>query len=188
MEREVEKSPDHDAAGFGNALQYATTWFTYHAGQRIQTFNFFLVIQTGLLVALFSGWGSVSKALLIALAVLGVGSGPTFWLLEVRNTELVNAGREALDHLESYLQPWLPEEKFPRRQDKARTTLLTASNDASRHQGWVYRHLQTAGEPSRWFECLVRHALLFRVMTVLALVGWASFLIWAAIAYAPGSH
>lgn len=81
-------------------LDYALGWFTHHAAQRLQTFNFYLVIATVLLL----GYGTAlhDKSRWFAAVLCGVGFVVTvlFFQLEVRNTELVDIGRAALAYLE----------------------------------------------------------------------------------------
>ena len=89
--REHEVHAPHDVSA---SLQHATAWFTYHAGQRMQSFNFFIVFQAGLAYALFQNWKSPAKCGVISVA--GVIVAAAFYALEVRNSTLVNDGRSAL--------------------------------------------------------------------------------------------
>ena len=69
-------------------LRYALDWFNYHASQRIQTFNFFLVVESALVVVyatLYDHLGAAQQSLIAFLAAAIVA--PFYWL-EVRNTEL----------------------------------------------------------------------------------------------------
>ena len=81
-------------------LDYAWNWFEYHAGQRMVAFRFFLI----LLAALVLGTATVLKdgELLIAsmFAAFGAFISLAFLMLEIRNEDLVNIGRNALRHLE----------------------------------------------------------------------------------------
>src|SRR5438105_2387224 len=90
-EHESEKSLDH-----------AWDWFSLHAGQRMQSFNFFLV-ATGFLVAAYA---SVLKDHRDAGLGIGVfGAWISFWFrhLEYRTRQLVHAGEAALRPLQQVL-------------------------------------------------------------------------------------
>lgn len=76
---------------------YSWEWFKYHAAQRLATFNFFLIV-TGII-----GYGLIlanEDSIKKLLCVVGFIMPITFWLLEIRNEELVNYGREALKGFE----------------------------------------------------------------------------------------
>jgi hypothetical protein len=83
-----------DRDGLSPVLEHATSWFTYQASQRIQSFNFFVVFQGALIVAVFQIWGNWSAT--APLSAVGAVIALAFYTLEVRNTELVNHGRNAI--------------------------------------------------------------------------------------------
>lgn len=77
-------------------LEYGFRWFEFHAAQRITTFNFYLVMYSGLVAveAFFVKekirLGSIAISLiLIAMSVL-------FWQLDVRNRQLISIGESIL--------------------------------------------------------------------------------------------
>jgi hypothetical protein len=84
-------------------LKYAWNWFAYHASQRLQAFNFFLLIlaalATGYLTALDKDYG----VLQIAIGVAGILISFAFLALDFRNEQLVTDGRHALRQLERAL-------------------------------------------------------------------------------------
>ncbi len=84
-------------------LTYAWNWFAYHANQRLQAFNFFLLIiaalATGYLTALDKDYG----VLQITIGVAGILISSAFLALDFRNEELVTDGRRALRMLERAL-------------------------------------------------------------------------------------
>jgi hypothetical protein len=87
---------------FKDALEHARVWFTMHAAQRMQTFNFFLV-ATAFLVA---GYAQViDKRPIAAAAIALLGAWITCWFmfLERRTRQLVEAGRVAMRPLERRL-------------------------------------------------------------------------------------
>ncbi len=81
-------------------LDYALGWFTHHASQRLQTFNFYLVIGTVLLVGYGSAVHDHSRWFAAVLCAIGLVVTLLFFQLEIRNTELVEIGRKALADLE----------------------------------------------------------------------------------------
>ncbi len=85
-------------------LTYAWNWFAYHANQRLQAFNFFLLIiaalATGYLTSLDKDYGPLQ----IAIGVAGILISFAFLALDFRNEELVTDGRRALRMLERALE------------------------------------------------------------------------------------
>lgn len=77
------------------ALDHAWSWFNLHAGQRMQTFNFFLV-STAFLIAAYAAL--LEKLPLAALTVALVGAWIAFWFtrLDNRTRQLINAGEDVL--------------------------------------------------------------------------------------------
>jgi hypothetical protein len=77
------------------ALDHAWNWFNLHAGQRMQTFNFFL-IATAFLIAAYASL--LEKLPLAALAVSLVGAWIAFWFtrLDNRTRQLIDAGEDVL--------------------------------------------------------------------------------------------
>ena len=84
-------------------LTYTWNWFAYHASQRLQAFNFFLLIlaalATGYLTALDKDYGLLQ----IAIGVTGILISFAFLALDFRNEQLVTDGRDALRQLERAL-------------------------------------------------------------------------------------
>jgi hypothetical protein len=82
---------------------YAWNWFAYHAGQRLTAFNFFLIVLGAVLVGYVQAVTNDLQALGIVLGLFGVLVSVAFWVIDVRNTELVACGRAALDVIERSL-------------------------------------------------------------------------------------
>jgi len=94
---------DSDTDDLANkAREHAWQWFAFHAAQRMQTFNFFLV-ATAFLVAAYAGL--LDKRPFAALIVAVVGAWLAFWFtrLDHRNRQLVKAGEKALSLFEHAL-------------------------------------------------------------------------------------
>ncbi len=74
---------------------HAWDWFSLHAAQRMQTFNFFLVAAAFLIAAYAS---LLEKYPWAALIVGLVGAWTSFWFtrLDNRTRQLVNAGQDVL--------------------------------------------------------------------------------------------
>jgi hypothetical protein len=78
------------------ALEYGFKWFEFHAQQRITTFNFYLIIYSGLAAAVsfllkekFQLGSIFISLILIVVSVL-------FWQLDVRNRQLIGIGESIL--------------------------------------------------------------------------------------------
>ena len=78
------------------AYKYAWDWFSYHAKQRITAFNYFILIISALIVGFSKA--NINEQLIYAFC--GVIVSIAFFILDWRNTILVNDGRQALDTLE----------------------------------------------------------------------------------------
>lgn len=78
-----------------HARDHAWDWFSLHAGQRMQTFNFFLV-ATAFLFAAYSTLLEKHRGAALCIALLGAWL--TFWFnrLDKRTRQLVKAGERAL--------------------------------------------------------------------------------------------
>jgi hypothetical protein len=90
----------HDHLPLRDSLDYAWKWFQYHAGQRMLAFNFFLILMGALSVGYYKAYDSGSHLHAAVVAVFGVVVALAFFILEWRNEELVNIGRNALKSLE----------------------------------------------------------------------------------------
>jgi hypothetical protein len=85
-------------------LRYAWDWFSYHARQRLTAFNFFLIVMGAVVVGYTQAIESHLPALGVSLGVLGAFVALAFWAMDIRNEELVNCGRVALDEVEQELK------------------------------------------------------------------------------------
>jgi len=83
-------------------LTHAWNWFSLHAGQRMQSFNFFL-IATAFMVA---AYGTVlDKHRVVAFGIAMLGAWVCFWFnrMERRTKQLVKAGEQALSPFQELL-------------------------------------------------------------------------------------
>jgi hypothetical protein len=85
-----------------DALDHAWNWFALHAGQRMQSFNFFLV-ATAFLVAAYATVLRDHREVAAAIGVLGAWISFWFNRLEQRTKQLVRAGEAALAPLQERL-------------------------------------------------------------------------------------
>jgi len=86
-----------------NMLEVTWEWFKFHANQRYNGFNYFLIIIGAIAFAYYNcmnvGSGNVCAWKLLAgfvLGCLGLLTSFAFFCLEIRNVELVNIGRKSL--------------------------------------------------------------------------------------------
>lgn len=156
----------HDELAFHQArMKYAWDWFQYHADQRLKAFNFFLVILGILTVA----YGTAMKeglanqsamrtysAFAAVVALCGVVISIAFFIIEVRNVELVTCGRKWLDRLEGGLDMSL------RRDDHMRENLCDAIGG-----------LPVVLRPR---DRIVTHKVWMRIIYLIAYVGFAAAL------------
>jgi Mn2+/Fe2+ NRAMP family transporter len=80
--------------------EYAWKWFEYHAGQRLTAFRFFLVFLGVLIVGFNAGLKDGHIVFAQVVACFGAFISIAFLMLEIRNEQLVNVGRNALMCLE----------------------------------------------------------------------------------------
>jgi len=80
---------------------YAWRWFEYHAGQRLTAFRFFLIIWGIIALGLGNSVSQENVALARAIALSETFLSIAFLILEIRNEQLVNLGRDALKVVES---------------------------------------------------------------------------------------
>jgi hypothetical protein len=78
-----------------DALDHAWNWFALHAGQRMQSFNFFLV-ATAFLIAAYATVLKEHREVAVAIGILGAWISLWFNRLEHRTKQLVKAGETAL--------------------------------------------------------------------------------------------
>jgi hypothetical protein len=159
-------------------MRYAWDWFSYHASQRLTAFNFFLVLLGALLVGYVQAVVHDLPALGAALATFGVVVSAAFWAMDVRNAELVECGRVALDGLEPSLSMRI------RADDDSRTFLpIVLRGQVERR---IYARLTRDEHHKQRRQRFYTHS--FWLRNVLMLVGVCSALaaLWAILGY-PGN-
>jgi hypothetical protein len=140
---------------------YAWGYFKLHADQRLQSFNFFLIVAgllAGGITSLLKEGGStwwVAALLGLTLAVLSL----VFWRLEERTKHLVKNAEEALKYLDS-------QEGFPDEQEISHVLRLFDHDDyVVRERRW---HLS-------YSKCLTIVFFVFAILGVVLI--FASFLV-----------
>lgn len=123
------------------AINYAWNWFEHHAKQRFMAFNYFLILIGVVVVGYLKCvelavnspacidqvqnakiWWSLASA----IGIFGMIISIAFWFLDIRNEELINCGRNALDSIEESMGLTI------RKDDKARTYLNDSRDLTSR--------------------------------------------------------
>jgi hypothetical protein len=84
------------------AREHAWNWFALHAGQRMQTFNFFLV-ATAFLIAGYASLLEKHRGGAFGVSLLGAWLAFWFNRLDARSRQLVKASERALTALEAQL-------------------------------------------------------------------------------------
>src|SRR5262249_22514193 len=85
------------------ARDHAWDWFALHASQRMQTFNFFLVV-TAFLIAAYGSLLEKHRAAALVVAVAGAWFAVWFNRLDYRTRQLIQAGENALGASEARLR------------------------------------------------------------------------------------
>ncbi len=80
---------------------YAWNWFEYHAGQRMATFRFYMLFLAVLAAGFYIGVKDGYVVFAQVVAGFGAFVSLAFLILEIRNEQLVNVGRNALLYIEN---------------------------------------------------------------------------------------
>lgn len=158
-------------------LRFAWDWFQYHAGQRLTAFNFFLILTSAAIVGYANAVASHSAGLGAAVALIGAIVALGFLAMDVRNAELVEYGRRALDKLE---------EDLPRLEirsgDRGRKELQAALS-GSRLEKWLYDWANKGQHRQTWFRTVLTHSFWLRL--IMAIIGLAFLAagVWAATGF-----
>ena len=83
--------------------EHAWNWFSYHAAQRTNMFNYFLAAAALLVAGFAAAAANGSRGLAIIIAVVGAAISFFFMRLDVRNEELVSVGKKAVQAAERVL-------------------------------------------------------------------------------------
>lgn len=86
-----------------HALDYMTTYFKYHAEQRIQILRYFIFYLAAVVLGLFKIFDPKNYHILGGLTILSLIITIIFAVLEYRNAQLVNIGKKGCMVLESIL-------------------------------------------------------------------------------------
>jgi hypothetical protein len=181
-------TPDGDS---GRALlTYASSWFTYHAGQRLQSFNFFVALQTALIAVVALQYGTAGRITLCTFGAVGFVGTLLFAALEIRNTELVLAAGATLTALESSFLGGTgsPAATIPLPHSAANARLYLKK---ALFEVLTPKDIQPIGcRPAsrRWYRALgyvIRHSFVLRLIFLLTLVGWLVFVILTLASYQP---
>lgn len=144
-------------------LRYAWDWFQYHAGQRLTAFNFFLILMGAVLVGYANAATGDSPVLGVTVAAIGLVVSAGFLAMDLRNAELVQYGRDALEDLETRY-PTLPQIRTGDAQRKALETAM---------KGWWVVPSSCQGKArvthGYWLRRII---ILFGIISILGL-GWA---------------
>lgn len=143
--------------------KYAWDWFKYHANQRLTAFHFFLIILSAIIIGYAN---TIEKMPIISfgISMLGIVVPFVFYVLDIRNEELVNCGRHALDELEKQLNVKI------RENDANRNCLFETLEYAGVFAGWL----------KKWDNKKISHRHMFRLLELFVMI---LFVIAAIAAY-----
>jgi len=143
------------AVTIDQGYQYAWGWFSYHAAQRLNAYRFFLimigVVIVGYLKCVEMHWPRFG----VVVGLFGALIAVAFWLLEIRNEELVHCGRAALDKLEAQFLMTI------RKDEKSRAFLEESLDPISKML-----------LPRRWRPTLVKYRFWLRSIYGVTLLGF----------------
>jgi hypothetical protein len=176
---------------FSIEQKYAWDWFSYHAAQRMTALNYFF-ITVGIVAVAYSKcvenhWRGVG----FLVGMMGALCSIAFWLLDVRNEELVNCGREALRAVESRMGV------HPRLDDHDRRFLAVSTGWLS---GGILRGLNIAlpesqknvhrknGRRKFWAGDIFAHRFWLRTIQALAFTAFAGGAVFASLGYPSLQH
>ena len=134
----------------GMRLTYVWDWWKFHAKQRTDMFNYFLIITGILANAYATALKEHYVELLIGIATVGAMAAVGFLLLDIRNRFQLRKADEILRAIEPDLLTG------------GRTLAGIDPADATR-----------AGE-----RAYVKHKFVFRMIEMIILVGWTLLFIW----------
>jgi hypothetical protein len=89
-----ERDPMIGAVASAKVLAYGFKWFEYHANQRISTFNFYLVVYSGMATAYSFLLKEKILAGSILLGLLMILVSILSWQLDIRNRQLIDIGED----------------------------------------------------------------------------------------------
>jgi hypothetical protein len=141
-------------------FNYVWDWWKFHAGQRTQMFNYFVVITTLLLnvyAAALKGYFEFAVVIAAFGALISLG----FFVLDIRNRYQLEKADGNLQHFENdYLS-------FTEAFDPKKTTdykTMAGIDEASTKLG---------------AQGFVKHKFVLRVIELLTFFGWVLLLIWS---------
>ena len=132
-----ELQHDEDTALAQTKFEYAWRYFAYHAKQRVTMFNFFL-LGSGVIA---NAYGLLLRGELHlqagGVALIGLLVCVVFFLLDIRNRQLVHLGEDALRRVEQeYL---LPREQVKPNVEPPEYAIMTREPKVGEAPSW-YKH------------------------------------------------
>jgi hypothetical protein len=87
---------DDDKIGKEKIFDYAWEWFKYHAEQRLTAFRFFTIFLGLLILALIECLKDGYQSFLWSIALMSAFISAVFFMIDLRNQQLVELGKTAL--------------------------------------------------------------------------------------------
>jgi hypothetical protein len=166
---EMSTNPSGPPDRLPDALDYSWKWFSYHADQRLKAFNYYLVIVGVLVVGYLKCLELGLRWPAAVIAGFGAIVSLAFWILDIRNTELVNYGRAALEELEPKFNVAI------RTEDKNRTMLRASMGRVPRFFFCLLQKRDVREESLT--DTLTKHQTWLRAILVIGLVAFVIALV-----------
>lgn len=155
--------------------KYAWDWFSYHASQRLIAFRYFLLIIGAIALGYFKClemelfWHSVF------ICFFGMMVCVAFFLLEIRNDELVNCGRHALDKLEKEMGLQIRKDDVDRRH--LRESLQGTFYFRKKQNSKKSEELEKPEKIPKLIKYITKHKFWLRVIYLLAFLAFFALLV-----------
>lgn len=163
--------------------KYAWDWFSYHANQRMTALNFFFV-TVGIFAVAYSKCVEHQWRVIGALVgVFGFVTSIAFCFLDVRNEELVNCARQALDTIEGQLELTIRSDDHKREFLRRSTGWLSKIFLAGLEKAFPETEIRSDGQRDFWAGDFFAHRFWLRTLQCGAALVFLAGAIFAGIGY-----
>jgi len=154
---------------------YAWNWFSYHASQRLIAFRYFLLIIGAISLGYFKCLEMKLFWYSVFICFFGMMVCVAFFLLEIRNEELVNCGRHALDRLEEEMGLEIRKDDVDRRH--LRESLQGTFYFRKKQNSKKSEELEKPEKIPKLIKDITKHKFWLRVIYLLAFLAFFALLV-----------